>query len=110
MRNDIVAMQDPDFKGYYDQSSECPEWAGGYDCRRDATDNKENLPREYNEVRQTYPGYKPLVPTACLIIRGSVFGKADLVWDRGGVCPRNAEMIARVCAYVLRLVPELNVQ
>ena len=46
-------MQDPEFKGYYDQSSECPEWAGGYDCTRDATDNKEKLPREYNEVRQT---------------------------------------------------------
>ncbi len=98
-------MQDPEFKGYYDQSSECPEWAAGYDCRRDATDNKEKLPKEYNEV-----SYKPLVPKACLTIRGCVFGKADLVWDSCGVCPRNAGIKARLCAYALQLIPELNVQ
>ena len=43
-------MQDPSFQGYYDQGSDCPTWARGYDCRRDGTENKERLPKEYNEV------------------------------------------------------------
>lgn len=45
-------MQDPSFQGYYDQGSDCPTWANGYDCRQDGTENKDKLPKEYNEVEQ----------------------------------------------------------
>lgn len=47
----IAALQDPYFKGLYDQSRQCPSWAGGHNCQVVATQNQNKLAKEYNEVR-----------------------------------------------------------
>ena len=47
----IVALQDPYFKGLYDQSRQCPSWASGHNCQVEATQSQDTLAKEYNEVR-----------------------------------------------------------
>ena len=41
----------PLLQGLYDQSRQCPSWAGGHNCQVVATQNQDKLAKEYNEVR-----------------------------------------------------------
>ena len=54
MGKQIAAAQDPSFQGYYDQGRDCPSWAAGYSCQKDGTNNKDKLPKEYNEVQHAF--------------------------------------------------------
>ena len=47
----MAALQDPYFKGLYDQSRQCPSWAGGHNCQVEAAQNQDKLAKEYNELR-----------------------------------------------------------
>lgn len=47
----MADVQDPYFKGLYDQSRQCPSWASGHNCQAEAVQNQDKLAKEYNEVR-----------------------------------------------------------